>query len=179
MSDLNPFQKEDIARLWCSKENNMELRKEIVLFWDDAGKMYPFEFDIASHPQRKEIKELQEKLKKYEEVHGKIKDRWNDQYFKEHFVKVMGLYAQSPDTPDNREVIGMVKSGKHDSGGNTFRSILGDCFLLTRAKADKKYMFLTDIEMHSYFQKRCNGILDEIELVYLNVDEHEYLLKNV
>lgn len=140
--------------------------------------MHPFEFDIASHPRRKEIEELQKELEKYEEEHGKIKDLWNDQYYFEHLIKAVGLRAESPDTPDNREVVGMVKSGKHDSNGNTFRSILGDCFLLTKAKADNKYMILTDQEMHDYVRNRCKGLLDEIELVYLDADENKDLLND-
>ena len=155
MSELKPLQKEEIARRWCSKKHDIKLEKTHVLFWDSDGMMYPFEFDIASHPRRKEIEELQEELKKYEEEHGKIKDWWNDQYSFEHLIKEVSLRAESPNTPDNRKVVGMVKSGKHDSGGNTFRSILGDCFLLTKVKADNKYMILTDQEMHDYVRKRC------------------------
>ena len=156
----------------------MKLEKTIVLFWDSMGRMHPFEFDIVSHPRRKEIEELQEELKKYEE-HGKIKDLWNNQYFKENLIKTIGLYGESPDAPDNREVVGMVKSGKHDSNGNTFHSILGDCFLLTKAKADKKYMILTDLEMYNYAQERCEGLLGEIELVYLDADRNRDLLNDV
>ena len=93
-------------------------------------------------------------------------------------MKLARLYGQSPNQPNNREIIGMVKSGKHDSGGNTYQSILGDCFLLTRAKADKKYMILTDKEMYDYFRSRCKAILGEIKLVYLDSDKHKYLLEN-
>lgn len=174
MSELNALQKEEIARRWCSKEHNIELEKTTILFWDSIGKMHPFEFDIASHPQREEIEELQKKLKKYEEEHGKIKDWWNN----EHFTKIIGLYAQSPDTPDHREVVGMVKSGKHNSNGNTFHSILGDCFLLTKVKADTKYMILTDQKMYNYVRERCEGLLDKITLMYLDTEHHKDLLND-
>lgn len=156
----------------------MELAKTLVLFWDSDGMMYPFEFDIASHPRRKEIEELEEELKKHEEEHGKIKDLWNDQYSFEHIIKAADLRGWSPDIPDNREVVGMVKSGKHDNSCNTFHSILGDCFLLTKAKANNKYMILTDREMHDYVRERCTGLLDEIELVHLDVDKNRDLLND-
>lgn len=127
---------------------------------------------LTSHPQRKEIEELQKKVKEYKNKHGKIENYQDNPYFKE----LIGMYFHSPDKPDNREIIGMVKSGKHSGGGNTYHAILWDCFLLTRAKADKKYMILTDKEMYDYFCGRCKAILGEIELVYLNPDEHRYLL---
>ena len=57
----------------------------------------------------------------------------------------------------------MVKSSKQSSGRNTYNAILGDCFLLTRAKANKKYMILTYKEMYDYFRGRCKAILGEIE----------------
>ena len=174
MSKLDPLQKEKIARQWCSKEHNIKLEKTDVFFWDSNGNMYPFEFDIVSCPQRKEIKELQEKLKKYEEEHGKIKDLLNN----EHSIKIINLIIPSPNTPDNREVVGMVKSGKYDSNGNTFRAILGDCFLLTKAQADKKYMILTDQKMYNYVQKRCVGLLDGIELMYFNANKYKDLLND-
>jgi len=173
---LTPLQKEEIGRLWCSKENNnIKLNKEQIWFWDNSDKMYLFEFDITSNPQRKEIEELQEKIKKYERQHGVINDKLSHPYV----IELIGMYDHSPDKPDNIEVIGMVKSGKHSNGGNTYHSILGDCFLLTKAKADKKCMILTDKEMYDYFQGRCKAILDEIELVYLNPNEHRYLLDNL
>ena len=175
MSELDPLQKEEIARRWCSKKHNIELKKTDIVFWDRDGMMHRFEFDIASHPQQKEIEELQNELKKYEEEHGKIKDLLNNEYF----IKIINLRALSPDDPDNRKIVGMVKSGKYDNSGNTFGSILGDCFLLTKAKADKKYMILTDQKMHDYVRKRCEVLLDEIELVYLDADENKDLLNDV
>ena len=48
--------------------------------------------------------------------------------------------------------MGMVKSGRRGSGGDTYHSILGDCFLWTRAKVDKKYMILTDEEIMIIFR---------------------------
>lgn len=169
------MQKEEIARRWCSKENNnITLTKELVIFWDKTNKMHPFEFDITSHPRRKEIEIINSKIKQYEEQHGKIKNMIDNPYFKE----LVGMYGFSPGQIDNREIIGMVKSGKHDSGGVTYASILGDCFLLTKAKADKKYMILTDKDMYDYFLGRCDGILDEITLVYLDIDKHKQLLEN-
>ena len=169
------MQKEEIARRWCSGENNnVKLTKELVIFWDNNNTMYPFEFDITSHPKRKEIEMINSKIKQYEEQHGKIKNVADNPYFKE----LVGMYCISPGEVDNREIIGMVKSGKHDRGSVTYQSILGDCFLLTKAKADKKYMILTDKEMYDYFLGRCNGILDEIMLVYLDLDEHKQLLEH-
>ena len=88
------------------------------------------------------------------------------------------MYDISSSTPDHRKVIGMVKSGKYNSNANTFQSILGDCFLLTRAKADKKYMILTDEKMYDHFQDRCKAILGEIKLVYLDVSLHRHLLND-
>ena len=89
------------------------------------------------------------------------------------------MHGHSPDKPDHREIIGMVKSGKQSSGRNTYHAILGDCFLLTRAKADKKYMIMTDKKIYDYFYDRCKVILNEIELVYLNPDEYRYLLDDL
>ena len=176
MDDLSAQDKEDIARLWCSKENNIELVKEQICFWDDSDKMHLFEFDITSHPRRKEIKKLQEKIKKHEHKHGKIK---YDHPFDDPFaLELAGMDGISSSTPDKREIIGMVKTGKHNPNAITFQSILGDCFLLTRAKADKKYMILTDKEMYDYFHKRCKAILGEIKLVYLDVSLHRHLLND-
>jgi hypothetical protein len=166
---------EEIARRWCSKENNnIKLTKERVVFWDTDKNMYQFEFDITSHPRRKEIEIINSKIKQYEEQHGKINNMIDNPYFKE----LVGMYCLSPGQFDNREIIGMVKSGKHDNGTN-YESILGDCFLLTKAKADKKYMILTDKDMYDYFLGRCKGILDEITLIYLDIDKHKQLLENM
>ena len=88
------------------------------------------------------------------------------------------MYDISSSTPDHRKVIGMVKTGKHKPNAITYQSILGDCFLLTRAKADKKYMILTDKEMYDYFHKRCKAILGKIKLVYLDVSLHRHLLND-
>lgn len=133
MSELSWMQKEEIARQWCSKENNsIKLTKDNVRFWDEDNHMQLFEFDITSHP-------------------GEL---------------------------DKREIIGMVKSSKYDNSGNAYASILGDCFLLNWANADKKYMVLTDQKMYDYFIGRCEPLLDEIMLVYLDPDEHKELLDN-
>ena len=174
MNDLTPNQKEDIARLWCSKENDIELVKEHIFFWNNSGHMYIFEFDIVSRQRSKEIKKLQEKIKKHENQHGKIKD--NHTLAQELSGLRYGGYSDK--NPDKREVIGMVKTGKHKPNAITFQSILGDCFLLTRAKADKKYMILTDKEMYDYFHKRCKAILGKIKLVYLEVSLHRHLLND-
>ena len=172
---LTPQQKEKIARLWCSKENNnRNLDNSEIWFCDDDGGTCRFQFDITSQPQRKEIEELQNKVKEYENQHGKMENDKGNPYSE----KLVSLYTHSSNRPDNNEIIGMVKSDKHDSGGNTYQSILGDCFLLTRAKANKKYMILTDKEMYDYFCYRCKTILGEIKLVYLDSDKHGYLLEN-
>ena len=161
-----------MGRRWCSRENNnIKLDSEQVLFWDDDEKIYLFQFDIASHPRRKEIEFVWNNIKEYEKQHGKNK-QWSV-YHKE----LIGLHGYSFDEPDDREIIGMVKSGKYDKSGNTtYESILGDCFLLTRVNAKKKYMILTDKEMYDYFYGRCKPILQDIDLIYLDVDEHRYLL---
>ena len=90
-------------------------------------------------------------------------------------MEMSALHGHSPKY-DKREIVGMVKSGKHNSSGTTYHSILGDCFLLTKVKADKKYMILTDKEMYDYFLYRCKEILDEIILVHLDADKHKHLL---
>ena len=175
MDDLTPMQKEEISRLWCSKENNMKLDKDHVWFWDENDNIYQFEFDIASNPRRKEIEELEEKIRKQEKQYGKTANTLDTSYI----LKRSELYGRSSDGPDHREVIGMVKSGKHSNGNNTYHAILGDCFLLSKAKADKKYMILTDKIMYDYFYERCKAILGEIELVYLDPYEYRYLLDDL
>jgi hypothetical protein len=167
------MQKEELARRWCSKENKgIELAKDLVWFWDEDHKMYLFEFDITSHPNRKEIEEVNSRIKQYENMHGKITDYRTNPYFKE----LVGLYCKTPGKTDKREILGMVKSSKLGKSGTSYASILGDCFLLRQARADKKYMFLTDKKMYDYFLGRCKPILGEIQLVYLDPEVHSGLL---
>ena len=173
LTDLKPEQIEEIGRAWCSRENdNIPLERDDVLSWDSDGNLHKFRFDITSLPQRKEIEELDRKRKEREKQHGKSKDCPDVQAL----IESARLYGRSPDKPENREIVGMVKSGKLDEHGNTYQKILGDCFLLTRARADKKYMILTDKDMYDHFHRRCKAIMGEIELVYLNPDEHRHLL---
>ncbi len=166
MAKLLWQRKEARAREWCSQENdNIELTSDDVFFWDN-DKPYTFKFDIASYKRGREIEKINAEKKQYEEKHGK------DSYPRNEFIiKMAKLYGISPGEVDRREIIGMVKSGKHDDGGVTYETILGDCFLLARASADKKYMILTDKKMYDYFNYRCKAILNEIELVYLDCDD--------
>ena len=174
MTDFTPLQHEEIGRLWCSKENNnINLSSDNIVFWDDDEKLCLFEFDIASPPRRKENEKLLKKIKEHKEQHGKIES--GPDY--SSIVELSKLVGYSPGTLDKREIIGMVKSGSHTRNRHTFQAILGDCFLLTRAKADKKYMILTDKKMYDYTHDRCKAILSEIELVYLNPYEQRHLLK--
>jgi len=169
------MQKEELGRKWCSKENNgIKLTKDFVWFWDDNNNMYLFEFDITSHPHRKKIEEVNSKIKQYENIHGKITNYQDNPYFTE----LVGLYGHTEGIPDKREIIGMVKSNKYGKSGSAYASILGDCFLLNRANANKKYMVLTDQKMYNYFFGRCKPILGEIMLVYLDPDKHKELLNN-
>ena len=70
----------------------------------------------------------------------------------------------------------MHMSHIYGNSSSAYASILGDCFLLNRACADKKYMILTDQKMYDYFLGRCKPILGEIMLVYLDLDKHKELL---
>ena len=169
-NDLNWQQQEEMARRWCSKRHNIKLTNDRVIFWNQ-NKIYEFEFDITSRPKRKEFENINSKIRQYEKEQSKKIDRHNPL-----FAELVKMYCRTPNEPDHREVIGMVKSGRHANGNRTYESTLGDCFLLTRAKADKKYMILTDKKMHEYFLNRCRPIMQEIELVYLDPDEHGYLL---
>lgn len=173
MEILTPNEKEIIARAWCSKENSIELISDDVMLLNvDREYFSPFQFDIASRRNRKEYEKIISKQREYEETHEEINES-KQQEFRLELTKIMGL---DPSKPDEREVLGMVKSGKHDDGGTTYHSILGDCFLLNQAKADKKYMILTDKNMYDYFFNRCKELLDEIILVYLDVYKHKELL---
>lgn len=175
MDEFSWMQKEEMARRWCSKENDgIKLTKDKVWFWDKSNNMYGFEFDITSQSNRKEIEELNSKIKQYEKTHGKINHYKNNPYF----MELTSLYGHTEGEPDKREIIGMVKSSKHDKANVAYESILGDCFLLSRAYADKKYMVLTDQKMYDYFLGRCKPILNEIILVYLDPNEHKELLEN-
>ncbi len=150
-------QKEDLAREWCSqRNNNIKLIKDNIIFWDADMHMYGFEFDIASRRRRKEIDEVESEIKQYKEKHGKIT------FENELFMKLFSLCGISSGEVDHREVIGMVKATKYN--GVAYEAILGDCFLLARASADKKYMILTDKKMYDHFNRRCKAILHEIEL---------------
>lgn len=164
---------EKIARRWCSiKNDNMKLEKMNVCFCSN-GAFEVFEFDIASHPNRKEIAELDYKIKQYKAAHG-VDNIQDTQYF----TQLTGLYSFLADKTDHREIVGMVKARKHDRSRNAYVSILGDCFLLARAKADKKYMILTDKTLYDYFLSRCSLILEDIELVYLDLAKHKHLLND-
>ena len=141
------------------------------MFRKEDRPIHAFEFDIVSHPRRKNIEDVNTKIKQYEQQHGKIENFLDNPFWRD----LSALYGQSPKY-DKREIVGMVKSGKHNNNLNTYQSILGDCFLLTKTKAVKKYMILTDKEMYDYFLNRCKGILDEIILVHLDTDKHRQLL---
>ncbi len=129
----------------------------------------PFEFDIASRHNRREYEKDQleaRKLKNGFACDDKLQAVLES-------AKHVGLDARKP---DKREILGMVKSGTHDKNLGTFHEVLSDCYLLSKAEADKKYMILTDKTMHEYFCKRCHGILDGIILKYLDVESHMDLL---
>ncbi len=125
------LQKEDLAREWCSrKNNNIKLTKDRVVFWDDDMKRYDFEFDIASYRQRG-IEKPELGKKQYGEK-NEADSRLEGE------SKSSTPYAISPGEVDHRKIVGMVKSTQYD--GVAYEAILGDCFLLSRASADKKYM---------------------------------------
>jgi len=69
---------------------------------------------------------------------------------------------------DEREIVGMVKTTKWKSEGPEFASVLGDCFLLSKANSNQKYMILTDKEMFENVKRRVGGFLDGINLTYLD-----------
>ena len=53
----------------------MDLTKDDVLFGKEDKSIHAFEFDIVSHPRRKEIQTVVTKIKQYEQQHGKIKKK--------------------------------------------------------------------------------------------------------
>ncbi|MFY9300458.1 MAG: hypothetical protein WAO91_04645 [Candidatus Nitrosotenuis sp.] len=84
-------------------------------------------------------------------------------------------YAWNPEK--EVEVAGMVKAVKLNPNGPEFQTVLGDCFLLTKIKAKRKYMILTNPEFYEHFKRRTEGILGEITLVYLDPEKHRHLLE--
>jgi len=170
---LSPTEKETIARKWCSEENSIELISDNVMLQSDDGQYFnSFQFDIASRRHRHEYEEFLSKQKELKSVSSEI-DKLEQQRSIIELSKYMGF---DPAVPDKREILGMVKSGKHHISGTNYHAILGDCYLLSKAEADKKYMILTDKEMYEYFFRRCYGILDGIILKYLDVEKYKELL---
>ncbi len=170
MTDLTYKQKEKICRKWCSRENSIELISDDVMLQRLDGEYFSrFQFDIASRRNRREYEKDQLEARKLKnsstrpiELQAMLAS-----------AKHMGL---DPSKPDKREILGMVKSGTHHTNLVTFHKILSDCYLLSKAEADKKYMILTDKVTYDHFHKRCKAIMGEIELVYLDTDEHRHLL---
>jgi len=71
---------------------------------------------------------------------------------------------------DGMDIIGEIKSGKN-SRGNYVRT-LADCVFLSKVKAKKKVLVLTDKEFYDYFKTNSEGVIQKnIEIIYVCLDD--------
>lgn len=58
---------------------------------------------------------------------------------------------------DDMSIVGEIKSGGKSRGN--YLGAMCDCFFLSRVKAKKKLLVLTDREFHAYFKVRSEGVI--------------------
>lgn len=71
---------------------------------------------------------------------------------------------------DDLSIVGEIKSGRK-SRGNYLRA-LSDCLFLTKIKARKKLLILTNKEFYAYFKVRSEGVIpNNIELMLIRPED--------
>jgi len=65
-------------------------------------------------------------------------------------------------------IAGEIKSGKHIA--TTFKGALNDCFYLSKLKAKRKILVLTDKDFYTYFKSKADGIIpNDIEVIFIQL----------
>lgn len=65
-------------------------------------------------------------------------------------------------------IVGEIKSGRNVAG--TFKGALNDCFYMSKVKAKRKIMVLTDKTFYTYFKSKSDGVIsDDIEVIFIQV----------
>jgi len=68
---------------------------------------------------------------------------------------------------EDMSIVGEIKSGKKSRGN--YIGALSDCFFLTRVKASKKLLILTDKEFYGYFKANSEGVIPHnIEIMLIH-----------
>jgi len=66
------------------------------------------------------------------------------------------------------DIVGEIKSGRNIT--TTFRVALNDCLYLSKVKARRKILVLTDKVFYKYFKSKADGIIpSDIEVVFIQV----------
>jgi len=71
---------------------------------------------------------------------------------------------------DGTDVIGEIKSGRN-SKGNYVRT-LANCIFLSKVKARKKLLVLTDKEFYDHFKANSEGVIQKnIDIIYVCIED--------
>lgn len=71
---------------------------------------------------------------------------------------------------DDMSIIGEIKSGRKSRGN--FLGALSDCLFLTKVKAKKKLLILTDKEFYAHFKVRSEGVVSKnIEIILIHPED--------
>ena len=71
---------------------------------------------------------------------------------------------------DDMNIVGEIKSGRKSRGN--FVGALSDCFLLTKVKAKKKLLVLSDKEFYGHFKANAEGIIpNDIDVMLINPED--------
>jgi len=74
---------------------------------------------------------------------------------------------------EDGSIVGEVKSfsKSHDDASNSlnFDCCLADIYRLGKVKTEKKLFVLTEKEFYEYFKKKADGLVSEVEILYIDV----------
>lgn len=71
---------------------------------------------------------------------------------------------------DDMNIVGEIKSGRKSRGN--YVGALSDCFFLTKIKAKKKLLVLTNKEFYEYFKVNLEGVIpDNIEIMLIRPED--------
>lgn len=65
-------------------------------------------------------------------------------------------------------IVGEIKSGRHIA--TTFKGALNDCFYMSKVRARRTIIVLTDKGFYTYFKSKADGIIpNDIEVILIQV----------
>ena len=71
---------------------------------------------------------------------------------------------------EDMNIVGEIKSGRKSTGN--YIGALSDCFFLTRVKAKKKLLVLTNKEFYGYFRANSEGVVpNNIEIMLIRPED--------